>query len=420
VAHRPWRGRSGVVLAAGCAVLALGAGGASAQLAAGPTLRSQRQAWRETQAAMLAVYANVQGFPERELPAELEPISLVAAGQILLRESTRSGFGESRRRRAIVRLASAGLEIHESAPGEFGFALGHRDFLEAVEAPLPGIEATVREVIDAIVREDPGVGLAVLRERVAERLPPALFARLDRGGYAVCPVEDLVTVVKTSHIDWQSGCAHPPGDWKSQLTWATTKLRVKRPVGELAKLLDPQNWDASPECNPYFNETCVLAPDLVTCRACPPEPGSAWNAPVYEWFEMYWDPWKLGFKSQLENRLAILSAPTPATNPSSYRLDYCLEASLDGRVGLLRGGIDVDEGFTLASAQPGGWSAVEAHKLIRFQGWKNPFGVPVDGVMNASSGVILQNMGEALVEQLCCGLPDAPSCPRRPGTPGPR
>jgi hypothetical protein len=171
-------------------------------------------------------------------------------------------------------------------------------------------------------------------------------------------------------------------------------------------VLDPQSWDTA-GCGKYFERACTLKADRSDCRSCPPGAGSDWSAPLYEEFRLPLDPWLTGLDSQFQVVLDV----TSARETDHYQADFCLHDALYTRVGNDSSGtIDVDEGFSRASAGSGGWIALEAEKLLRFAGWTDPYGNDADAAVNWTARVLLWAMGEGLQEQACCPVPPNELC----------
>lgn len=373
----------------------------------------------EVSAAMLAVYAHVLGLPAEPPPPELEPIPLRRAAEILVCDAEASPFGESRRRRAIARLAVAGLKLHD----DFAFDLGHRSFLTDVGADIPAIEGYVRDVIDDLrgVRLLPAVVFPLL----IARLQLSLLNFLNSGGYAVCAVQNLTTPPPPSTLSGApDNCNHPDSSWKSGTTWVTTSLETTRSVPDLAKLLDPQNWDdpqPAVQCNKYFEQACAFDLAAGKCLECPPTPGRDWSGMFFEKFKIVWNPFGEtgGGESRFHTVLSIAADATPDSDPTNWAMTFCFKQSTYAKVGNNdSGSLDVDEGLTLveppAAGSSSGWNRVTAHKMIRFAGWQKLGGGSGDAAMNFAASVLLTEMGEALNERVCCGAPDAPSCAPTP------
>jgi hypothetical protein len=253
----------------------------------------------------------------------------------------------------------------------------------------------------------------MLRQLLPPRLEPLL--RVTIGG---CIAKDPVPVEYKDLDLWSSPCSSHPPDWKTGTVWVKVTLETNRPAAELAKLLDPQSWDVPPlteppvTCNEFFVETCIIGTDEM-CLACPPPPGTDWSGTLAERVRLSWDLLGSGLGSEFYTDLAIVA--DQQTN--GWEMRFCLGESHYAKVGNnVSGKIYVDEGLTrVAPSSTAGWWTVEAHKLIRFEGWKGELGGDLDPSMELWARALLPEMGGALKERVCCTTPTDPACP--PGAP---
>ena len=195
--------------------------------------------------AMLSVYFNAHADPDdRRLHPTLRPVPLASAASILAR--ARGRLAESRRIRAIVKLAAAGLDRP-----------AHRDALTTLRAPLRRVEAEIAAHPRATQAE------------LEQHLYPLL-------GYTVA-VEGCVRSTPTTVVHF---------DPSTQITTVQVTAAVReRPLDEVARIIDPQSWD---ECSEYFDNAYVAEQVAGVYpidsnfdpkkHPAPPAKGSSWNA----------------------------------------------------------------------------------------------------------------------------------------------
>lgn len=388
------------------------------------------------QAAMFAVYATARGLPDFALPPEQRPISPQEAAAILRHDAERSLPGELRRRLAIVRLTRAGLRIERgSEPGEYETRLLHRRFLAQLGAPVAAIEQVIDLTVDEITQAVPTIALEELIALVAKALGGRLFSLFDSVAGSACayPYRNLETKVHEDVSEAGSACTRPsgassscplPSDWKDNLVWVTTALDVKRPLDELAKIVDFQNLDSSEECSPYFEATCALD-EANACLTCPPEPGTDWSGPLWEFFDATWNPspdpvlgaacqcgtpsCEASFKNVL--RIESLRDPDPPAQPTDHEVRYCLDRNTSAMWECnASGSLDVDEGCVVLESLDDGFVSIRAEKMLRFSGWKDTAGYPVDDAIAWNVSVLLETMGDQILVALCCPVPEDPGC----------
>ena len=377
-------------------------------------------------AAMLTVYFYAHIEPGAEVPETVRPLPLLEAARILRADT--GPFAESRRRRAIVKLAAADLERH-------------RDALEILGAPL--------DAILAILDIQPPLTLPEREKQI--------FALMNAAGPAVpgCQPGMATTETEQGPNKLASHCPDPLNT--AGVTKATSTITVPRPLSVIRQIMDPQSWDT---CSEYFPKTHVAKQDPsgvykidsntheVDEDPAAPPPGSNWSGVLFEHFRLDWqqlseDAWQKVFDELPAAWKLFL--PTPPTmvvpagessfwnllsintqsGPDEYRVEYCLRMSIHGRIGLLPplqflesvGGIDVDEGHSEAATNPAsGEVKLTGVKYIRFAGWFPPLS---DVWLNVWAEVFLDAMGGELEESVCCALPGTPREDPPPGEPAP-
>ena len=203
-------------------VLAAGTGACSARLHSAPAPPAEGMTNEQRVAAMLSVHAHAR-WPDENFDG-LRILPLQQAVDILKRD--RGMAADSRRRRAIAKLLAY-------APGS----------------------ADVRVAVDDLLmdRRDLTPKLAESRS-----VRPAVLE--------VAIVNSLAAL--TPNCQWtvpapSGGVANPP-----PVQWSYDVF-IPRNVGDIARALDPQNWDL---CSPFFTDT-----HLVTTAApcCPAKPGAS-------------------------------------------------------------------------------------------------------------------------------------------------
>jgi len=311
-------------------------------------------------AAILSVhyhaYAEIHGTA---LPPALLPLE-DAAG-VLRAAAGQGGRAESRRRRAIARLAAADVEQHE-------------EVLEILGAPVVAIRNAFAQ--------HPGFDEAHREMLVNDLLN-------DLGGPAVpgCEWKHLLPVV-VPHV-WGGATA-------------TVTVSVRQPLDRLARVMDPQNWM---RCSDFFRNSYVARKEgdayPVNTNydaepvSVPPPAGTRWSEMLFEHFELDWGAGVSWFRN-----LLWIDA-----RPDLHRVDYRLREAIRSRVGYLEdgrgiaGGIQTDEGHTVVREGDGGWASLEAVKTISFSPRPNVSASVVD----AWATVLLWAMGGEIADAVCCG-----------------
>jgi hypothetical protein len=315
---------------------------------------SPKAAWR---AAMLSVYHYSYYAGDDWLPEEFRPIPLDDATKILAAEE--SNLAELRRRQAIVQLAAA-------PPSEARVA-----GLTILGAPLEAIAGVLanESLFDRSKRQ---AAIAALLAKLFD--PPT------------CHATQLGTTVTF--------------DAATLITTVTASVAVNRKIGDLAKVMDPQNWDV---CSDFFDAAYVAKKvgsdypvdskyDAIEDLAAPTA-GSKWQGVLFENFAMSLDGINVAW---FKNLLAIDFEP----GATQHILKYQLFKSLRSRVVLLaqNDGITTDQGSAKAYQDPldPSSSIVEGTKSIRLHAW------PFDFWVNYWTSVNLLAMGDEMATAVCC------------------
>lgn len=307
---------------------------------------------------MLSIYHYAYYASDDWLPQEFRPIPLGDAAKILAGE--RGALADARRRQAIIALAAA----PRSAP--------RRAALMMLGAPLEAIA-------DALAHES-------LFDRRARRAAiVALLAKLFAS--PACQATPLDTTVTF--------------DAATLITTVTASVSVNRKIADLAKVMDPQNWDV---CSNFFEATYVAKKvgndypvnanyDAMNDAAAATA-GSQWQGVLFENFALSLDGISLAW---FKNLLTIDFQP----GTTQHILKYSLYKSLRSMIMLLEqdDGITTDEGSARAyqnPLDPTNSSIVEGTKSIRLHAW------PFDFWVNYWTSINLLAMGDEMATAVCC------------------
>ncbi len=280
------------------------------------------------EAARLSVYFHAAfGVPPASTKQQV--MGLVEAATVLRGEDPLD------RARAIARLYAMG------DPGDSEMARLRLQALEALEQPVSRLDALFPEKGQGAVRED----------QVRERVDPLLHVAPSACG-ATRPISSRSPVGADNII------------------FVRTTLEVARPMAELRKVVDPQNWDC---CGPdYFSQACVPKLDshgrpivipfeLPSCATIAlPEVGSSWHGPLYERFRVGPLPPAFVFFD------TIIDIDIDET-PAAHTVRYTLNRSLGGELGPSTGSCDIDEGHVRVTPGTDGRMKVEATKRLRLK-----------------------------------------------------
>jgi hypothetical protein len=308
---------------------------------------------------MLSVYHYAYYASDQWLPEEFRPIPLAAAVKILAADEAE--FAQWRRRQAIIQLAAA-------PPNE-----ARRTALKMLGAPLDAIAAALADAASF----DRARRWSVIAALLEKLFGPAI---------AKCQTKPLGTTVSF--------------DSKSLITTATTSVGVNRNIADLARVMDPQNWDV---CSDYFDAAYVALkvgsdyPVTSSYDALPDTSanpaGSSWHGVLFENFSMSLDGINVTW---FKNLLTIDFQP----GATEHTLRYSLFKSLRSRVGLIEqnDGITTDEGSARAYQDPldPNASIVEGTKVIRLHA------PPFDHWVNYWTSLNLMAMGDEMAAAVCC------------------
>lgn len=175
---------------------------------------------------------------------------------------------------------------------------------------------------------------------------------------------------------------------------------VNRPLNELKKVIDPQNWA---RCSNFWKES-YLVDESGQPLLTPPFPGTSYEGVLFENVGINIKNFGL---MRLKVLLNIKShADLPASDDDVYRIEYSMNRSIDhtflGRHGT--GGTVIDEGaITISPLSDGRWKVV-GYKISRFDilsGKVPPY------IMNPAMGKGLQIAAYKFAKDLvCCELPE--------------
>jgi hypothetical protein len=385
---------------------------------ASPERISRDRLLDDYRAALHAVYTEIVAERPGGLPADVED-RLQRAAKVLRSRAESSRAAELARRIAIVRLTLEDLEIVREGTGPRPILKYEDAFLRPVGAPLRDIERHIVVELEKIEAQPMSLTPEQLIELLISILQNSLFHLLDvtfKSDPCGFPFKDLDTNTHTNNDAAPDVCHRADDSWKDGMVWVEARVKIQRPLADLAKLFDPQSWDEVGDCSPWFETACVTNPEKGgACDDCLHPPGSEWNAGFFEHFE--WNEWPLGGSTGTTNAtfltyLDVDTAYSDPIDPDHYRVDYCLDHVQLAKIGdNPTGTIATDQGFTLISELEDGWVEIEAHKMIKFAGWHDAYGNSTDTAMNFDADVFLQGLGDGTLNLACCALPGAPTCP---------
>jgi hypothetical protein len=342
---------------------------ASSTPTAAPDAAATSAAKASRRAAMMSVYYQALVGNQPPPDAEHPPMPLEEAAHVL--HDDRSTFAESRRRRAIARLAAS--DSHDPRT---------RAALTILEAPLQRIDA----LLDARTLEQPtteGLRTDSAAMTGVVQLLDDVLGPSDKQCLRTPPV---------SKPEWDS---------KTRIAKSTVTLSVQRVADGLdgfRRAVDPQSWD---ECSDFIVASYVaeevngqypVNADYNAVEATkPPTPGDSWKGVAFEHLEVTFGVTFSWFK----HLLTIDSK----SDPAAYRFDFALKKSLRSKVLLDErdGGLDVDDGYALGKLRTDGWIDVEATKSLSFS--ERPF---LTKLLDTWAFVAVAAMGDELWEIVCC------------------
>jgi len=319
----------------------------------------------ERRAALLSVYAHAYAAErERDVPS----MSVKDAAEHL-REDV-GELAEARRRRAIAKVAAAGVDRYRDAL----VRLDTDTTVDRIRAVLdlhPGAKPLVKEIL-------------VYNLLLAQQGDPIPWCMPT---YPITTVIDDGTAVE-----------------------ATVHLAVHRDLKDLAEVSDPQHWH---DCSVFFEQSYVADRNSNSKypSGCGPDPARKKRAPGSPWPDVLFEHFKLDWKlpeiqgSWFKNLLCIDPLST-----AQYGYRYRLHTSLCSEVlGCKQnGGLGIDEGhfeLTGGVSPVSAWTFVEAVKRVKFSARKN-----VDQkTLDTWAWILLWAMGDEVADAACCKC--APSKP---------
>jgi len=321
---------------------------------------------------MLSVYYYALFGPDTP-PDDRPPMSLEEAARVL--RDDKSELAESRRRRAIAKLAAADVENprFRTALTILGAPLERISELRSEREVAP---RSTEEKIHAL-RNDSAAMARVLT------LLDELSAPLDKQCLRTPPV---------SKLEWIAN---------ERLARVTVTLSVKRVadgLDGLRRAIDPQSWH---QCSDFIVASYVaeevggqypVDADFNAIHATkPPTPGTTWKAVDFEHLAVTWGVTFSRFKH-------LLTIDSKA-DPTTHRFDFALKKSLRSVVltDERDGGIDVDDGYASGKLRQDGWIDVEATKALRFS--ERAY---LTKLVDTWAVVALAAMGDELWEIVCC------------------
>ncbi|HLK11650.1 MAG TPA: hypothetical protein VKW76_09730 [Candidatus Binatia bacterium] len=344
-------------------------------------------------AAMLSVHAYAYHgtgvLPRGVTIASLNVMRLARAVEILQTDST--AVAPARRRRAIAKLIAYGEHAADRADQE--------QLIDAAKILLEGRQS----IGDLLGRTDP-------RSIEVHALEKVLFERLTALAIPGCGPDQF----DPANIDWTFNA----------VVHVTAKVTVALDPGEVARRIDPQNWDA---CSPFFSppeNTYIASCDGVASQACPPPTGndpclaprspsgSTYHADRF--FEHYHS--STGIDADFKDMLDVTTTQYKfcSTDPDApcaapdYQVCYALPLDdpskpsrrLAGCVGGVPATLALDEGFLTAckDTKPG-HTVVTVSKKLSFTDPLNTLGA------DAAYRIMAAETTESVAELACC-----PSC----------
>jgi hypothetical protein len=286
------------------------------------------------------------------LPRALRPMPVADALDVLRNPADEHDL--SRRRRALPRLLEArrhAPELHEPATAERLASL----------AEALGVD---RRIVDT----------AHADERVRAHLARRTSA----------PAGCLPFTVERIRITY---------DAPTRATTARSTIRVRRPLAQLARILDPQCWK---NCSDFFTESFRCS--MKTYQPEPKPIGQSWRGALFERFEVP--------LASFDNVLIIDFSVKPKAIHVTYGLYDSLRFTFVGAES--PGALEIDRGYVTARSVAGdpGWTEIEMEKVVCFKNLTpTPASGPVDDGewLNYSAPAMLSAwIDEAHQTSLCC------------------
>ena len=197
----------------------------------------------------------------------------------------------------------------------------------------------------------------------------------------------------------------------TQITTASyTVTNATRPFDEVARAIDPQNWQ---HCSTYFDSSYVAREvdgnypldgnNNAEKATNPPNPGTTWSATLFEFFDfsvqmglLTWDGW-------FKNLLTVDAARTS----TQFAFTYQLRDSIEVRTGPLTvpGGLNLDDGFSTAVEKSDGAVDVTGQKRFRYS-WPLAY-------LNDDVQLFLWGMGQEAKRIVCTCQPPVAEAPAK-------
>jgi hypothetical protein len=252
----------------------------------------------DLRAAVWSVYFFTAGLRPSVLPEALKPVSLRRALGTLTADWDEHDV--PRRRRALMELVGSG-GTHLEDPKT------RKSFMGLVES----------------VGIDHGLLARVHPDQARRTLGDHLLATPRAAG-------DCLSLRR-------EGC-HVSYDPEAHASTVTATVRVNRPLGALAPVLDPQSWQ---RCSDFFGASYRVKKDSYATRD-PVPVGTSWKGHLFEEFKVP--------NASFENVLAIDFSITPREINVRYELydSPCFTFAGQRRLGVL----EVDDGFARARSVP--------------------------------------------------------------------
>jgi len=311
-------------------------------------------------------------------PDDYRPLPLEQAASIL--SAANEPDDESPRRRAIARLLASPLRSTTQPESAYN---------RAIVALAPALRQIPLVLAELATKADTKIGARAANTFLA--YSEWLVRRLG-------PTPGCERTPPQTSIDF---------DRHTQLISARSSMRVRRPLDDLRRTMDPQNWDVV--IPKYFRKTCIADCSMdvsqadardydALCDASPPPAGSNWTGILFEHYEL-----DIGKHLNLVTFKNLLDCSSQGTK-DRHEFHYKLNSVLYAKIGLLTklgGGLDRDDGEIRLSQDADGWVDLHATKLFRLDGWELPLGPDLDFLLNWWTSVTIGTTLDASYEAVC-------------------
>ena len=350
-----------------------------AQQAAAPDPANQQRI-----AAMFTIHAYAY-WPDGVFPEGLHPPMSLEQATAFLNGGDSDRFADSRRRRAIGKLAAYGL--------------GRTN----IDTALHDLGADPHYITTEL--------------ELARATPPCRPGSACTQGTALSPpqketlVDDLYFGVSAPACPWKSLQAVAPVLGPPVTSTAVT-IWVPPPLDQVTPALDPQSWS---RCSKFFKQSYLAKRDSsgAIVADSPVPPGTPYgqtgdSRTLFEFFTCDGSGQMCWFQNMLSVMTWDETAPTTtATCPlvdspaSRYNIYYSLSSPIGGAIVGVKNTIRVDQGEGCAQDDSGGTVAYISKTLEV----NNPVS---NGIYQGIASVTFAEMGEEFAEILCCGMTPAP------------